>query len=78
MTIPDARAHFGQLVSLNGAGKISPTLKAIFNEGTKLKLAKVGSSGTCVLELPDRPRAGFIFVEPISIDLVPKYNLQRT
>ncbi len=78
MTIPDARSHVGRLVSLNGAGKISPTLKAIFNKGTKLKLAKVGANGTCVLELPDKPRAGFIFVEPVSIDLVPKYNLQRT
>jgi hypothetical protein len=78
LSIVDARKNLGQIVALNGKGKISETLKMIFQKGVRLKIAKVGYGGTCILELPDKPKSGFIFVEPISIDLVPKYNLQRS
>ena len=78
MTIQEAKSNIGKLVFLNGKGNISENLKIVAQKKIKLEIVKAAANGDAVLELPDARKAGFIIMNPIGIDIAPKYNLQRS
>jgi len=79
MTIPEVRANIGNLVFLNGNGGISAQLKEIVPKRVKFVIVKQAHNGDAVLEIPNSKRGnGFIIVNPVGIDIAPKYNLQRS